>query len=367
MNQYYYYLPIIFFISGLKDISAQFCKASGKAKIYAIEGITSSIFLFGFSIIFLAIFHLEIHGYLLAILISQICSFLYLSLAGRITSCYKKHNFEKDLLKDMLRYSIPLVPNSFSWWVIQTSDRYMVAWLIGDYANGQYTMAYKIPSMLGVISDIFMQAWALSAIDEYDGEKDFQRFTSVYESFEASLVIISSIVLCLNQPIATILYGKEFIDAGIYAPLLIYALLFNNVQAFFGSIYNAAKKTKELMYSSLGTAIINIVLNALFIPSLGVYGAIISTCISYMLLAVLRIVGSRKYIPFSINYRIMIINFILILLQAFIEIFIKDFNQKTIFAVMVLLLLICINRNRILTMITNAKIMIEKRVNIIKQ
>ena len=166
LNIYYYFLPILYLFAGAKDIAAQFCKATGKTKIYAFEGIISSLTLLILSYVFLAFIHFEVTGYLTAILVSQFIAIIYLVVAGHLGGYIRKPRFDRPLLREMLQYSLPLVPNSFSWWIIQISDRYMVSWMISDHANGLYTMAYKIPSMLGVLSDIFMQAWVLTAIDE---------------------------------------------------------------------------------------------------------------------------------------------------------------------------------------------------------
>lgn len=58
----------------------------------------------------------------------------------------------------MLRYCIPLIPAAIFWWIMGVSDRYMVNWFLGSDANGIYSVAYKIPTILTILAAVFMDA-----------------------------------------------------------------------------------------------------------------------------------------------------------------------------------------------------------------
>lgn len=356
----YYYMPIVYLFGGFKDITAQYCKATGKTKIYAADGAISSFSLLIFNLLFLVFLKMEANGYLISVILSYSISLIYLIHFGKIKYYIEGVSVKNPILMEMLSYSLPLVPNSFSWWIIQMSDRYMVAWFISQSANGIYTMSYKIPSMMGVVSDIFMQAWVLSAISEYDGEKDYRYFKTIYASFEGLLFVASSMIICLTRPLAVILFGSEFLDAGKYSPLLIFALLFSNLQAFFGCFYNAAKRTKELLYSSILAALVNIILNVFLIRSIGIYGAVISTCISYALLSFLRIIGSRKYVLFDIDFSIMGMNIFLLFGQSINETINSNNYLRNFINILLMIALIVLNINRVRSIIERTFSMIKE-------
>lgn len=361
LSRFFFYIPLLYFVDGIKDIAAQYCKAVGKTKIYTVDGILSSMIMLVSSTIFLAFFHMNIQGYMISILVSHVFSVIFLYHFGQLSVIQRGFKIKNPCMKEMLSYSIPLVPNSLSWWIVQLSDRYMVAGFISAAANGVYTIAYKIPSMVGVASDIFIQAWLLSVIGEYDGEKDYRSFSKVYACFEAFLFVLSSVVICINVPVANILFGTDFFEASKYSPLLVFALLFNNMQAFFGSFYSAAKETKHLFYSSIGMASTNVVLNLCLIPFIGVYGAIISTIISYLLIATLRIIGSRKYIAFEIKYSYLVFNSIVLLLQALNESITSNSYIRVIVDIIGLGLILLINRIRIKYLLEMVLIMLKAR------
>lgn len=356
----YLYVPILYFVNSIKDVIAQYCKACRKLKIYAAEGILTSILHFSFAVLFLIIFSTGIHGYILSILLSNAIGLLFLIIRGRVN--VKLYSPKNRLFREMLSYSIPLVPNSISWKIIELSDRYMVAFFVSSAANGIYTVAYKIPSMIGVFADIFIQAWLLTTIDEYDGRKDYRSFKKIYACYEAFLFLISSVIIGFNRIIAHLLYSDSFFTASLYAPLLIFALLFNNLQAYFGIFYNAAKKTKQLLYSSIVAAIINIIFNVLLIPRIGVYGAIIATCISYILILFIRMFNTKKFISFEINYLTLILNIVALFLQCLNE----SFNINNIFRYTVNIILfafiLVINRQRLNDVIKISTLLAKKLI-----
>ena len=69
----------------------------------------------------------------------------------------------------MLRYSLPLVPTNLCGWIINISDRYLIALLVGNAATGIYAVSNKIPNILLTVSNIFSSAWQLSALAERPG------------------------------------------------------------------------------------------------------------------------------------------------------------------------------------------------------
>ena len=359
-NRYYIYVPLLYFVIGIKDVIAQYCKACGYTRIYALEGVLASFTHFAFAFIYLIILHKGIRGYILSILLSNTIGIIVLIICGNIkVNVFNSMN--NAMLKTMLHYSGPLVPNSLSWRVIELSDRYMVAWFIGDAANGIYTVAYKIPSMIGVVVDIFIQAWLLTTIEEYDGDKNYDSFGKIFFCYEATLFIVSSGVVLFNRIIAQILYSESFIMAASYSPLLVFALLFNNLQAYFGSFYNAAKKTKELLYSSVTAALVNVILNAILIPIIGVYGAIFATLMSYIIIAIVRIYGSMKFIRFYIDYKQLLINVCVLLVQCLNETFNNNLPSHIIINGLAFVIIIILNRKALRGICKMAISMIKQR------
>ena len=86
------------------------------------------------------------------------------------------------LQKEMLKFSIPIVPNQLNWWVVNSSDRYIISYFLGSALNGIYAIAYKFPTMLQIIFHLFYQSWQDTTLA--DSEEDSSGFyTNVFRIY----------------------------------------------------------------------------------------------------------------------------------------------------------------------------------------
>ena len=149
---------------------AQYCKAIEKNITYALDGIISSLTLTTCSILLIVHYHMGVMGYILANIISRTISILYFIIICKIPSTLYQAKIDRELTKELLAYSIPLMPNNISWWIIQMSDRYMLIFFCGAALNGLYSMAYKIPSIFNLIVSIFFSAFGITTMKECDSK-----------------------------------------------------------------------------------------------------------------------------------------------------------------------------------------------------
>ena len=94
---------------------------------------------------------------------------------------------DKQIEREMIAYSVPLILNSVSWWINNASDRYILTYFSGVAVNGIYSVAYKIPTILSTIQSIFYNAWSISAITEFD-RNDTDGFLGIHILFIALCV-----------------------------------------------------------------------------------------------------------------------------------------------------------------------------------
>ena len=164
----YYYLYII--TSAISQVLSANLKGQEKLKKLSICN-TLFTFLVGlFNIIFLIILKMKIQGYFLAFISANIITAFYAFIVGNVYDDMKHFELDKKLYKAMLKYSIVLVPTSFMWWIINSSDRVMISSFLNESANGIYAVSYKIPSFFITILSIFTSAWVFSAIKEKEKE-----------------------------------------------------------------------------------------------------------------------------------------------------------------------------------------------------
>ena len=281
------------------QILLSFLKGQEKLKLFAFGNILNTFMIAVFNLLFLLVFDMGILGYFLAYILSNCITTIYVLLFGKTRVHMTKKYIDYDLLKKMLSYSVVLIPTSFMWWIINSSDRIMISSYIGDSANGIYAISYKLPSLLTMLSSIFNQAWVFSAIKEKDDNMYEEYTNNVFEKLFLLLAFASIGLLGILIPLFKIMVSPEFFEAWKFVPILIIGFIFMTLSTFISTSYNVHKDSKGFLYSSIVGAITNIILNFAFIPFFGVYGAAIATLISYIAVFLYRWYDVKKYIQFK--------------------------------------------------------------------
>lgn len=313
---YSIYLGIILIVQGFQNLFSQYAKAIGKVRLFAINGMLLSGLIAVFNIILLVIFSYGVQGFFMSMILANILSNIYLIMKLNIIKEIDINKFDLDELLKMLKFSIPLIPNSIAWWMTNTVSRYFVLFFIGVTANGIFAVANKIPALLSVVNSIFFQSWQLSAIEEYDSNDSNEFFSNIYKNYTQFLFLGASVIIAVIKPILKIVVSESFYVSWKYVPFLILAIVYSSLAGFLGQNYIAAKNTSQIFTTTIIGAILNIVLNILLLPIIGLQGAGISSAISFAVVWIYRQKNSQKFIQMDVNINNQIINSITILLQS---------------------------------------------------
>ncbi len=304
------------------SLCAQFIRAEGKTALFAVQGIINTALVIALNILFLAVFNMGVTGYVLSVVVADGLSTVFLIFKEKLWRNLTL-KLQKSVLVQMLKYSIPLIPTTVFWWITSVSDRYMVNGFIGSEANGIYAISYKLPTLLTIVSSVFMQAWQFSAVTEAEGDskEHSEFFGNVWGSFQAVMFLAGAVVIVLAKPAMKLLTTEEFYGAWEYIPLLAVSMVFTAFNSFVGTVYVVTKRSNISFITAFMGAAINILLNLVLIPSpLGVQGAAIATVISYVVVFIIRAVNSQKYIPFSLYGGHITVNTVIIFVVAVIMI-----------------------------------------------
>ncbi|MDL2215995.1 oligosaccharide flippase family protein, partial [Ruminococcaceae bacterium OttesenSCG-928-N02] len=211
----------------LRSLFSQFVRARNYTRLYAVDGIVSTVFTIFFNVLFLVQFEWGVQGYLLAIVAADVVSCLFLFTMAGLHRFFSPRTLEKTMLGEMLRYSLPLVPATVFWWVTSVSDRYMVALMVGEAANGLYAAACKIPTIVTLFSTIFTEAWQLSAVQEKDSRSLGKFFTTIFSGLQGVVFIAATLLIATAKISTSLLVDETFFSAWQYTPVLIVATVFS--------------------------------------------------------------------------------------------------------------------------------------------
>ncbi|MDL2295109.1 polysaccharide biosynthesis C-terminal domain-containing protein [Ruminococcaceae bacterium OttesenSCG-928-D13] len=296
VSDYSFLLYIYVLVSCLRTLCCQFVRAKMYTRLYAIDGILSTIYTIGFNLLFLVVLKLGPTGYLLSIICADALSVIGLNLVAVLPQYISFRRFDWTLYKAMLRYCLPLVPALMFWWITSSSDQFFISYISGPEANGLYAAAYKVPTVVSIFSTIFTEAWQLSAVtDGQDAERD-RFFSNIFSALSGVSFIIGGALIYGCRLIMRFLVAEDYFDAWLYIPFLVVAIVFSTMVSFLNSIYMVEKKSGRSLVTMLIGALSNIVMNWFFIRWWGPSGAALATFFSYAIIFIIRALDTRQFI-----------------------------------------------------------------------
>lgn len=273
---------------------SNFIRAINYTKQFAAAGIVNTFGMGTASIIFLVVLKMGITGYMLSFIVGLLFGCIYIFLTTDLIHYIKLSEFDFSTLTKMLKYSIPLIPNYFAWWLNASSDRLFIIAMIGDSANGLYAMANKIPNFINVLVMIFSQSWQISVVEEYRNKENKKFISDIFISFISIVFIAGVLILAFIKPFFYYGLDRTYFNAWKLTPLLVLAVIYSGIAIFLEAIYTAYKETVSVLTTTIYGALINIALTMGLIPTIGYYGAALANAMSFLVVAIFRIKGIEK-------------------------------------------------------------------------
>lgn len=207
------------------------------------------------------------------------------------------------LLRALSGYGIPVVVGNLGAQVLSQCDRYFIGWFYSAHEVGIYAAAYSIAQhsimTLGALfrlssGPVFATVW------EQEGEGAVKRLlyavTRLYVLVGIPVVVGMSV---LAQPIMQVLTSAEFLDGYTVIPWVVSGAFFLGLQHRFNQVLLLVKRTGTITFWLLVSGFLNIALNWWLLPLYGYQIAAVTTLISYVFLAVVQAVASRRYVQWA--------------------------------------------------------------------
>ena len=311
------FLCIHLFLSSLVSVYNYYLQATEKVKYVAISGIILTAVTVVSNLFFLLVLNMGLKGYFISSVLGLLSSTIFSGAMCKKVHYTVRHFFHgRKIYKEMLIYSFPLVINGLAWWINGSIDRYFIAGISGVSFNGIYSAASTIPNILTMVSTVILQAWAISAIKEYDKDDKDGFLGNVYSTCNFLFGLMCSVILIFNKFVTEIFLPESYVSAWRSSIWLTVAVVFSIMSSFVGSIFSAAKDNRAYAVSTIVAAIVNIVLNAVLIPFLDEVGAAIATMVSFFVVWLIRYFISKKYISWNNNMVRDLIAYVIIVIQA---------------------------------------------------
>lgn len=338
LQKYYLIIAIIFIISYINNILKENLRSNSQIKIYSLIGVLET-----FSAIILNIVLVPKYK-ILGMFYSMVISYGIISIAlvycTNLNKRFLIKYFDIKTLKQMLIYSLPLIPNAVIWWVIGLSDRFFLKYYYGFSEVGLYSLANKFPLILTMFFGIFYSSFQISALDEYETKEYNNFFNNIFETVSSFLVFCTIGIIFIIKPLIEILISNNYGEVWKFVPFLLIATLFNNYASILGVNYLVLKNSKGVLKSSVIAMVVNIVLNIVLIPKYSIYGASVATIISYVFLFLIRKIDSSRLIRLNLGYKFYLINIIPLIMFCILLLNIKEYQKYFLMGVLIIVFLV---------------------------
>ena len=331
-------LFIIFVISNiLVALGNSLSRGMGRIKLYSVSNFILGALTIILNVVFIAVFNMQANGLLWANTIANTLTALFVLFKLKFHQYINKEDFNRKKLNEMIRYSIPLVPNNLSWIIISLSDRLMLTGLVGTEANGIYSVANRFPNIIYTFYGFFSTAWKESAARIVKEENKTEYYNAIYKDMKYFIKAITLGLIAIMPFAFRVLINQNYSEAYAYIPMLAIGIYYTNMSNFYGGIFTAFKNTKIMGSTTVVGAIINVGINLIFMnlyPEKGILIATLSTLISTLIVYVYRRRKLRLYIKLNEKFNIVYWSLLIVTLISY------YINNKIICGI-VLLIVVC--------------------------
>jgi len=216
----------------------------------------------------------------------------------------RKPTFSK--IKEYLSFGLPTVPGNVTAWAVASSDRYVIGYFLGATSVGVYSAAYGLGNLMIMVATIlgFVLPPTLSKL--YDEKRANELAVHLKYSLKYLLMINIPFVVgaaVLAEPVLRLFSTAEIAAKGHYVvPIVALSILFYSAYVVIAQVLVVAKRTKILGLVWIISALLNLGLNLVLVPRLGILGAALTTLFAYALALGIGSYYSFKEFKFSIDW-----------------------------------------------------------------
>ncbi|MGC7870017.1 lipopolysaccharide biosynthesis protein [Desulfosporosinus sp. SYSU MS00001] len=294
--EYKIYLLILVVLNVFLSTLLQFARGREDNIAYTVASFLSAAITILLNVLLVAVIRVGAVGMFWSFIVGQLVAITYLIISQRIWRFVGIKFYDKTVLKEVYQYSLPLVPTNLSWWVISASDRSIITYILNVAANGIYSVASKFSGLVNTFYGIFNMAWT-ETVSQHIDDDDRDEFLSETVSYLFNLFFCVCVGIIAVMPFAFPFFvNNKYHAAYSIIPILMVAVFMQIICGLFSVVFLAKKNTKENAKTAFIAALMNVVLNILFIRKAGLYAVALSSLVAYSSMAIYRYYTVQRYV-----------------------------------------------------------------------
>ena len=187
--------------------------------------------------------------------------------------------------KKILYIQLPLLPHALSLTILSSVDRIMINSFVGATETAIYGVAYSSAYVVNVLKNSIVDA-ARPDIYKSIKEGKYEKIDSMFKNISIFIILILILFIVFAPEIIRIMAPNNYYNAIYIIPPVATSTLFTFLYCMYACISFYYEKTRQIMYASVASAILNLILNWIFIPIYGYIAAGYTTLVCYIFLAI---------------------------------------------------------------------------------
>ncbi len=297
----------ILFFDTIGNLPFLILRAEERAVTYTVFRMLRFSMELALNILFVVVLRKGVPGIMMANLVASVLNLLIMF---PFTWRYLRLHINWPLLREMVAFGLPFLPNGIAFMMIEMQDRFLVTRFLGKEVMAFYHANYKFASVLLLLIIGFRNAWQpffLKIARQPEARKTYSRILNDYLFVAASLTLF---ILFFVRDLLTLHWFGAFYLLGIHywsgipiIPWIVLSYLFFGIYVIFTPAFYITKKSRYMIiFTGLG-AVVNLVTNLLLLPRLGMWGAVSATVLAYATMAGTIVVVSQRIYPIPVDWR----------------------------------------------------------------
>ena len=281
-------------------------RASGQATRYIASGLTAKYLSMLVGLTLLVVYDFGLKGYFIGFALTEALVLIVLFSFFCRSVGVSVRKFDYAIYKQIIHFGLPLFFVELVFIILSHTDKYVLLLFKGNQAVGFFALAYAIANYIQMV---FNKTFSLIVVPKYNrlwniGKRNetieyLRRSAHVYLFFAIPVAIGSFVV---SHDLVVVLASEKYAKSASIFPILLIGMLVFSAYHLSISGSMLAKANKSIVKYTLFVAVLNITMHFILIPQFGVYGAAISTLISYCVLMYLIVRNSRKHIILGVDW-----------------------------------------------------------------
>lgn len=259
-------------------------------KLFVISGILNTVVASIINIILIINFNFGIESLFISQSIGMILQAIVIELNIKSVYEFRKSHFDINIIKPMLRFSIPLCIATVSYWLLSGFTVLNINNQLGSFGNGIYSVANKFAGLIALVISIFQYAWNELAYSLANDENRSSSYSYAIGILFKLIILGSSVLLLLIKWVFPILINNSYREAELIIPITLIGVAANSIAGFIGTIFSSEKKTNWTFWSTIFSSIVNVLLSLFLTKKYGLVGASLSLTFSFLILLIIRLI-----------------------------------------------------------------------------